>query len=310
MIAVSICLGFLARHATKFLAIGVLTGLFLPPLAEIMRPALAPAIFINLVLALIRLDFGDVAGFLRRPVLLLLFTGFALFLSPILMAGTVWAMGLPAGLAAGLILMAASAPITTAATFALILGLDAAFAIAATVICHLLLPFTLPAMALWLLNLELQISLVEFMGRLALMIGGSFALAIVVKRWLLSPARLQYHASHIDGLLVVGLMVVAIAIMDGVTDFFFARPDFVLLTIAAAFIANASLQILGAVAFLPAGRKLAFTAGHMAGNCNMALILAVLADRAEMEVVIFFALAQLPMYMLPVVANRIYRRLL
>jgi BASS family bile acid:Na+ symporter len=42
----------------------------------------------------------------------------------------------------------------------------------------------------------------------------------------------------------------------------------------------------------------------------MALILAVLANRAEMEVIIFFALAQLPMYMLPVIATRIYRRLL
>jgi BASS family bile acid:Na+ symporter len=303
-------LGFLARHATKFLAIGVLTGLFLPPLAEFMRPALAPAIFFNLVLALIRLDFGDVASFLRRPLLLFLFTGFALFVSPILMAGTVWAIGLPAGLAAGLVLMAASAPITSAATFAIILGLDAAFAIAVTVLSHLLLPFTLPAMALWLLDLQLQISLVEFMGRLAFLIGGGFALAIIIKRWLLSPARLKQHASHIDGLLVVCLMVIAIAIMDGVTDFFFARPGFVMLTIAAAFIANATLQVIGALAFLPAGRKLAFTAGHMAGNCNMALILAVLADRAEMEVIIFFALAQLPMYMLPVVANRIYRRFL
>ena len=306
----SIFLGFLARHATKFLAIGVLTGLFLPPLAEFMRPALVPAIFVNLMLALVRLDFGDVAGFLRRPVLLLLFTGFALFVSPVLMAGMAWTIGLPAGLAAGLILMAASAPITTAATFALILGLDAAFAIAVTILTHLLLPFTLPAMALWLLDLELQISLVEFMGRLAFMIGGSFTLAVVVKRWLLPPARLRHHARHIDGLLVVGLMVVAIAIMDGVTDFFFDRPGFVVLTIAAAFIANAVLQVIGAVAFLPAGRKLAFTAGHMAGNCNMALILAVLANRAEMEVIIFFALAQLPMYMLPVIATRIYRRFL
>jgi BASS family bile acid:Na+ symporter len=111
-------------------------------------------------------------------------------------------------------------------------------------------------------------------------------------------------------LMVVGLGVIAIAIMAGVTDFFFVRPDYVLLTIAAAFVANAGLQVVGALVFLPAGRKIAFTAGHMAGNCNMALILAVLADRAEMEVVIFFALAQLPMYMLPVVANKVYRRFL
>ncbi|MDA1101122.1 MAG: hypothetical protein O2967_19305 [Proteobacteria bacterium] len=303
-------LTFLARHATKFLAAGVLIGLLLPPLADLMRPALAPAIFINLTLALIRLDFGDVSVFLRRPVLLLLFTGFALFVSPIAMAGAVSAFGVSGGLAVGLVLMAASAPIASAPTFALILGLDAAFAIAVVVLNHILLPFTLPVMALWLLGLELQISLIEFMGRLAFMIGGGFALAIVVKRWLLTPAALHRHAGHMDGLMVVGLMVIGIAIMAGVTEFFFARPAFVLLTIAAAFTANASLQVLGSLVFLPAGRRLAFTAGHMAGNCNMALILAVLADRAQMEVVIFFALAQLPMYMLPIVANRVYRRFL
>ena len=98
--------------------------------------------------------------------------------------------------------------------------------------------------------------------------------------------------------------------MAGVTDYFFARPGFVLLVIAAAFAANAGLQVLGTLVFLPAGRRLAFTAGHMAGNCNMALVLAVLADKAQTEVVIFFALAQLPMYMLPVAAKRIYRRFL
>ena len=188
--------------------------------------------------------------------------------------------------------------------------MDAAFAVAAVVLCHILLPFTLPAMALWLLDLDLRISLGEFMGRLAFMIGGGFALAIIVKRWLLKPATLARHASHIDGMMVVCLMCIAIAIMAGVTEFFIKRPGFVLLTIAAAFIANASLQVLGALAFLPAGRRLSFTAGHMAGNCNMALILAVLADKAQLEVIIFFALAQLPMYMLPMVANRVYRRFL
>jgi len=307
---ISICLTFLARHATKFLALGVLTGLVLPPLADFMRPTLAPVIFISMTLALIRLDFSDVANFLRRPVLLLLFTVFALFISPIAMAAAVSAIGLPTGLAIGLVLMAASAPINSAPAFALILGLDAAFAVAAVVLCHILLPFTLPAMALWLLGLELQISLVEFMGRLAFMIGGGFALAIAVKRWLMTPASLKRHTGHIDGLMVVCLMFIAVAIMAGVTEFFVARPGFVLLTIVAAFIANASLQVLGFLAFLPAGRRLAFTSGHMAGNCNMALILAVLADRAQIEVVIFFALAQLPMYMLPIIANRIYRRFL
>jgi len=306
----SLSLKFLAGHATKFLAFGVLTGLFLPPLADFLRPALASTIFFSLVLSLLRLDFDDVLGQLRRPLLLVLFTGFGLFLSPVIMSLVVEAIHLPTGLAIGLVLMAASAPIMTAPTFALILGLEASFAIAVVVLNHILLPFTLPAMSLWLLNLEMQISLGEFMGRLLLMIGGGFAVAIILKRFALTPVRLRHHALHIDGLIVVCLVVIAIAIMAGVTEAFFTRPNFVLITVVAAFLANATLQILGSLIFLPAGRRIAFTTGHMAGNCNMALVLAVLADKAQADVVIFFALAQLPMYMLPIIANRIYRRLL
>ncbi|MCS5608272.1 MAG: hypothetical protein NZ936_21960, partial [Alphaproteobacteria bacterium] len=62
----SLSLKFLAGHATKFLAFGVLTGLFLPPLADFLRPALAPTIFFSLILSLLRLDFNDVVGQLRR----------------------------------------------------------------------------------------------------------------------------------------------------------------------------------------------------------------------------------------------------
>ena len=113
------------------------------------------------------------------------------------------AIHLPTGLAIGLVLMAASAPIMTAPTFALILGLEASFAIAVVVLNHILLPFTLPAMSLWLLNLEMQISLGEFMGRLLLMIGGGFAVAIILKRFALTPVCLHRHALHIDGLVVV-----------------------------------------------------------------------------------------------------------
>lgn len=303
-------LTFLARHAPRCLAVGVLLGLAVPPLAEFMRPALTPVIFINLVLALLRLDFSDVAAYLRRPGLLSTFTVSALVASPLAMWLLLSPLGLPAGLLIGLVLMAAAPPITSAPAFALILRLDAAFAVAAVLVTHLLVPLTLPLMALWLLGIELDIGLMEFMARLAAMIGGSFAVAFVLKRWVLSPALLKARAAQIDGLAVLGLVVFAIAIMAGVTEFFFARPGYVALTIVAAFAANALLQVAGAAAFMRAGPMVAFTAGHMMGNCNMGLVLAVLADRAPMEVVVFFALAQMPMYMLPLLAMPVYRRLL
>jgi BASS family bile acid:Na+ symporter len=302
-------LGLLSRHAAKCLAAGVLIGLAAPPLAEVMRPALTPSIFVSLVLALTRLEITEVAAYLRRPVLLTAFTAFSLLVSPLLMLAVVLPIGLPEGLTAGLVLMAAAPPITSAAAFALIMRLEAAFSVAAVVVAYLLVPFTLPVMAFSLLQMDIDIGWLELTGRLAAMIGGSFLAGILLRRFL-GAERIAGNAASIDGLAVISLVVFAIAIMDGVTEVAFARPGYVALATGAAFIANGALQVLGAMVFWRAGRLVALTAGHMTGNCNMGLILAVLADQASVDLAVFFALGQLPMYMLPLVAVPVYQRLL
>jgi BASS family bile acid:Na+ symporter len=303
-------LEFLARYATRALALGVLIGLALPPLAELFRPTLAPVIFINMILVLLRLDFSAVFRVFRQPFRLLAVIALLLVASPMAMALALGPIGLPAGLVLGLVLMAAAPPINSAPAFALILGLDAAFAVAVVISAHILVPFTLPLTAQWLLDLDLQISPLELMARLAGFIGGALAVTFVLKRWVLSAAFLQANAKRIDGAAVFGLVVFAIGIMAGVTDVAIARPGYVITVLVAAFIANAGLQALGAGIAWRLGRQRAFTVGHMAGNCNMGLILAVLADRAPLDTVVFFALAQVPMYMLPTIAVPLYRRLL
>jgi BASS family bile acid:Na+ symporter len=303
-------LAWLARHGTRCLAAGVLVGLAVPPLADFARPALAPAIVVNMTIALLRLDPQAVIGYLRRPGLLALFTGFALLVEPVLVLLAARRLGLPPGLVDGLVLMAAAPPIMSAAAFALIMQLDAAFAIATVVLTHALVPLTLPPLALWLLGIELDIGLLQFAGKLALLIGSAFLAAFVLRRWVFPAELLERSAAQLDGLAVIGLVVFAVAIMAGVTEFFIARPGFALLTIAVAFVANAALQVVGAVLFRRAGWLVSLTAGHMTGNCNMGLVLAVLAGHASTEVAVFFALAQLPMYMLPMLAMSVYRRLL
>ncbi len=98
--------------------------------------------------------------------------------------------------------------------------------------------------------------------------------------------------------------------MDGVTAVLLAQLATVSLYLACAFAANIALQILGAALFWWTGPRTALTIGHMTGNCNMAVVLAALADRAPFEVFMYFALAQFPMYMLPAVSLPIYRRIL
>jgi BASS family bile acid:Na+ symporter len=303
-------LAFIGRHATKFMAAGVLVGFAAPPLAALAKPLLVPALVIPLALALVRLDWSAMAAVRRRPGLVAALVVFMLGVSPLI----VWAIttpavsvGFPEKLREALILMAASSPIISNIAIALFVGLDAPLAAVVVVASTALVPFTLPPLALALLNLQLAISLPEFMARLAALVGGAFLLAGVVRR-VVSPATLTRWREPIDGLAVLNLFIFALAIMDGVTAFSFQRPGYSLLAVTMAFVFNLLLQGAGWLAFRSLGAVTALTVALMAGNCNMGLVLVALSGRVEVEVTAFFALAQVPMYTLPVLLEPLYRR--
>ncbi len=303
-------LDFLARHATRFLAGGVLLGFAAPPLADALRPWLGPIIVVTLTLALVRLDYGEVRAHGRRPLLLLATMAALLFATPLLVWGLARLAGVPAGLTGGVVLMAASTPLSSMPAFAMILGLDAAFTLLAVIAGHAAVPLTLPPTSLWLLGLELPIGAAELAARLFGYVGVSFAAAWALRSWRRSAKAIERRRGQVDGLAVLSLVLFAIGIMAGVTEQALARPAYVAYAAALAFVANAGLQALGALCFLWAGRRIAFTIGLMAGNRNMGLVLAALGTDAPPEVALFFAVAQLPMYMLPMLALPVYRRLM
>ena len=300
---------YLGRHATLFLAGGVLLGLFVPALAALARPLLIPGLLIPLVIALLRLNWDALAAYARRPGLVALISAGLLLASPVLMWLALKAFSLPPALAQALTLMAAASPIVSSAAISLILGLDAALAVIVIVVTTALMPFSLPLVALWLLGLKIDIDLATFMLRLALMVGGAFAAALALRR-LVPQHKLQANARMLDGASVATLVMFALAIMDGVTAVALARPGFVVLVTLAAFVANLALQALGTLAAARLGMRSAITVGLMTGNCNMGLVLVALADKADFDVIVFFAMAQIPMYMLPALLTPAYRRLL
>jgi BASS family bile acid:Na+ symporter len=109
---------------------------------------------------------------------------------------------------------------------------------------------------------------------------------------------------------VILLIVFAIGLMDGVGERLVSEPRHVLTMIAIAFAANIGLQAVSAAAFLFAGRRRALTTGFLAGNRNMALLLAVLPAGTDPDVSLYFALGQFPLYILPMVMIPVYRHLL
>src|SRR3546814_15276003 len=97
--------------------------------------------------------------------------------------------------------------------------------------------------------------------------------------------------------------------MDGVTATRAERPGTGALWLLAAFIANPLLQVAGTLAFAWLGRRRALTIGLVSGNCNMGLLLAAFPPGTDTDVVLYFAVAQLPLYMLPALMLPFSRRL-
>lgn len=302
-------LAFLGRHGPRALFLGVFLGIAVPDLAALARPLLGPAVVLLLLLALLRVDWQAMGAVVRRPWLCGLLLAWVLLVSPLVMAVVLLAIPLPEALKTALVLMSAAPPIVGGAAIAMLIGLDGALAVVIALSATLLAPLTLPPLSLLLLGLELEIGLLAFMGRLAAIVLAAFAGALLLRR-LVGVPRLRAAAVHLDGMVVLVMLVFAVAIMDGVTATLLSRPGTVALWLLAAFLANPALQLITVLAFRPLGMKQALTAGLLAGNCNMGLLIAALPEGAEFDVVLYFALAQLPMYMLPALALPVYRRLI
>ena len=299
----------LAANGMPVLAIGIFLGLAWPALATRAAPLLVPSVFLILTAAALRVDWQAVARMARRPGPSLLLVAWAMVLTPLLAKGVMTLTPVPPALVTAVVLMAAAPPIMSSVAFAVLLDLDTALAVIPTFGATLATPLLLPPVALALIGLEIRIDAVEFMARLGGLIGGAFILAAFIRR-AVGPAALAARASRIDGAAVVLLLVFAVAIMDGVTGALVARPRYVGLVLAVAFLANLGLQATGGLAFAWLGRRQALTAAFLSGNRNMALLLAALAGAADFDVVLYFAVAQIPMYVLPAILAPAYRRLL
>ena len=300
-------LAWLGRHGGAVIAVAVFVGLAVPPLAALLRPLLVAAIVGPFLIALLRIDWQQLGRLIRRPAGTLVALAWLLVLLPIATHTLLLPFALPPSLHASMVLMAAAPPLMASGNLALLLGLDATLAVLLTVLGTALMPLTLPWIGLQLLGVALDVSAAELTTRLGLVIGGCFAAAWALRRTL-KPGFVARHAETLDGLAIVGLVVFAIAIMDGVGAMLLARPGFVLGYMVAAYALNVGLQALGSGAFAWTGRRRALTMGLCSGNANLGLLLAALADRAPLDLLVFIAAAQLPIYTLPVIQRPFYRR--
>lgn len=301
-------LAFIARHTTWMLAGGVFAGIFWQPMADALAPWLEAFIVMNLTLSMIRIEPSALKAYLQRPGMIATIFIFTMVAAPLAIWVFARATGIDGSLGTGMVFHGLATPFMSAPALCLIFGLDAALALIITVMCYALVPFTLPPLALWLLGIELDVTVGELMWRLGRIVGASFLLAIVARR-LLGSAGLARLAAPMDGLMVLGMVGVAVSLMSGLPEFAAQNPVYTAIATGAAFATNIVLQIAGAILFLRLGRRAAITVGLMTGNTNVALVLAAVSESASYDLLVYFVVGQFPIYILPLVALPIYRRL-
>ncbi len=296
------------RKGSLLLALGIFAGLLTPPVASALRDVVTPVVFCLMTLVLLRVDPSQVVAYLRRPALVAALLAWLLLACPILAWLVARATGLDGPLGAALVIMATGCAATSSPAFARLVGLDGEVSLVVALLSTLLVPFTAPPLALGLLGVDLSISVPALTTRLALVVGLPLLLSLVIRR-LVPRDTLAAWGPAVDGAVVLLVVLYGFGVMDGVLALLIADPAFILGGVALAFAGAAGLNAVTAAAFLPAGRRLALSAGLLSGNRNMALYLAVLPTTTDQRILLFFALCQFPLFLSPFLLRRAYAAL-
>ena len=303
-------LEFLGRQGTRAVALSIFVGLVVPQLAATFKPLLGAAIFVLLCLAFLRVDAGELRALLVRPGLVLVASAWMMLVTPVILGTLFVVLGLKTavpGLFLILILQISAPGLTSSPALAALMGLDAALTLASLVVCAAVTPLTASLFSHVFLDTAL-ISPGAFGLMLFWYIAGSALLAVVIRK-LAGNARVEAQSERIDGLSVIGMFVFAVAAMDGVSAHFRADPLQVTKLTALAFAIALGLIAVTTLIFIRAGRARALAIGLIAGNRNVGLMLAATNFMVPDVAWLYFALAQLPIYLLPHLLKPLARRL-
>ena len=304
---------FLGRFAPQAMALGVFIGLLMPWLTDLLRPLLSPAVWLLLVLSLLRVDVDAVVAQLKRPVLPIVVTLWMLITSPLIVAGILTFFDFRPGVEAGMILAAASSPLFSTPVIGVMFGLNGALLLVVLVAGTLLVPITLPMVALFLLGFDMGADPYELLVRMSALVTSAVITAFIVKH-MVGREKLAKYAHQLDGWAVILLIIFAIAIMQGLTARIFDAPMDTLVVTGLSFATYVGLMILSALCFLIVGTKIGrqglISVGFISGTRNLAIILAVLPANVDPDVPLFFAVGQFPIYIMPLVLRPVINRLL
>ncbi len=296
-------LAWLGRLGTRAVAASLLVGLILPQLAVLARPLLTPAVFTLLIVAFVRVPRDRLLDAIRRPAHPLTAVFWIMLVVPVAFAIALYGFGIAEaapGLSLGIFLMLIAPPVVSSPAFAGLIGLNAVHSLAILLIAMVITPLTAPLFVAAVLDQSVSLDPLTIGARLFWLMAGAAIVAAIVRRFV-GWQRIAACSELLDGINVVALFVFIVALM-GDTAFQFLEEPLRITFIVILTFAIAAL-ILGVTAFvlIRSGRADALTAGLAASNRNMGLMPAAVGASLPPDTWLWFALAQFPIYLLPVI---------
>jgi len=308
--ALAAALSWLGRQGTRAVAASIFIGIFLPPLAALLKPVFPVALFALLCLAFLRVDPAEVRAHFSRPLIVGAASAWMMLATPLLIGLTLVALGMAhrmPGLYVAMMLQAAAPPVISAPTLAALMGLDAALSLATLVVCTAVTPLTAPVFASFFVGADMAIAPLALGAKLLSLLAGAAIVAALVRR-LAGKAWIARQGERIDGLSVVALFFFAVGLMDGVLASIVSKPLKVLGLTLLSFALSFALMGLTTVVFARLGMRQALALGLAAGNRNMGLMLAAAGAAVPELTWLYFAVAQLPIYLMPAMLKPLARR--
>jgi len=308
--ALAAVLSWLGRQGTRAVAASIFIGIMVPPLAALLKPIFAYALFVLLCLAFLRVDPAEVRKHFSRPAIVAAAAAWMMLATPLMIGLALILLGIPdrlPGLYVAMILQAAAPPVISAPTLAALMGLDAALSLATLVVCTALTPLTAPIFATLFVGPTMAISPVALGAKLLALLGGAAIVAWLVPRFA-GKEWVARQSERIDGLSVIALFFFAVALMDGVLVAIVNEPLKMLGLTVLSFALSLGLTALTAFVFARLGAGQALALGLAAGNRNMGLMLAAAATAVPELTWLYFAVAQFPIYLMPAMLKPLARR--
>src|SRR5947209_19968640 len=140
-------LALLGRRGTSTLPLMAVVGIGVPVLGTLLKPFVALAVFLLLVLAFLRVDLAALRDHAKRPLTAAAITIWTMLVLP---ASLCWAYHLfgvdvrSPDLMLALVLQAATSPMMSSPAIVAMLGLDAALVLLGMVVCTALVSFSAP----------------------------------------------------------------------------------------------------------------------------------------------------------------------